>query len=154
MRWVKRSLWILTGILAALVLCIGVAAVWIDSRAGKAWLEATINEAADGNARFAAIGGNLPFHPTVERIELADSDGPWANLRDVRLDLAPLDLLRRRVTVERLAAASIEITRLPKGQQAEPGAAQPATPSRALPQLPVAIDIRQLAISSLSLPAD
>lgn len=144
----------LAGVLVILVIGVGAAIAWLDSRAGKAWLEATINDAAVGTARVTGIGGSLPFHPTVESVELTDAAGSWGRLHDIQLDIAPLDILVRRVTVQRLAAADVEIDRLPQAgpEPAEPE--QPSSLSLELPRLPVGIDIQQFVVGSLSLPPD
>lgn len=154
MRWVRYSLWILAGIFVFLVVGIGGSILWIDSRAGKAWLEAKINTAAGDIAQVTTIGGSLPFHPTAELVELIDAGGRWASLREIQLDITPLDLLRRRVTVQRLTAASIEIDRLPQPRETAPNEPQQPAAQRQLPQLPVAIDVQQLGSASLSLPPD
>lgn len=155
MGWVKRSLWVLAGVLVTLAVAIAAAFIWLDSRSGRAWLEATINKAAGDTVRLATIGGSLPFHPVIESLELIDEGGRWAILQDIHLDLVPLDLLRRRVTVQRLTVATIAIDRLPQARQAGADvASQSPEPERKLPQLPVSIDIRQLAVASLSLPPE
>ena len=147
MRWVTRAAWGLAGIILAVAAVIAAGAIWIDTVAGKAWLEATVNDMAAGEARVTSIGGDLPFHPTIGRIELLDPQGGWAGLNDVRLDLAPRDLLRRRLTITRLSAGAIDVLRLPQRNQQAPSSSGLSVP-------PLDVDLQKLTIGAVHLPAD
>lgn len=157
MAWVKRAAWMAGGIILAVVVVVVVGAAWVDTAGGKAWLTAAINRYAGGQARIAAIGGNLPFHPVLSQIELLDSGGVWAVARDVEIDVAASNLLlHRRLTVRRLAVTSIDMKRSPI-PAADSSAAQKPTagvPSASLPKLPLAVELRSVSIATINLPAD
>lgn len=55
------------------------------------------------------LGGNL----RIESVALADSQGPYAEFRDIAMDWSPLDLLGGRLTAERIAAGTVRIDRAP-----------------------------------------
>lgn len=147
MRWVKRVAVAFGGLILVVLLAAVAGAAWLNSDGGKAWLQAAANRLLAGEARVAGIGGSLPFHVAVGRIDLLDDRGVWTRLDDVRLDIAPWDLLRRRLTIERLAAAMVDVRR-------SPVRAQPAAePAFRLP-LPVDVELRQLALGSVHLPSE
>lgn len=148
MWWVKRIAWALGGAVAVLALAAVAGAAWLNSDGGKAWLQATANQSLAGEARVAQIGGTVPFHLALGQIELLDHDGVWAQLEDVHLDIAPWDLLRRRLTIERLSAAAVDMRR-------SRVAAQPAaSKSAGLPLPPMNVDLRQLTLASVRLPPE
>ncbi|HEX9461443.1 MAG TPA: hypothetical protein VGB82_02495, partial [Alphaproteobacteria bacterium] len=157
MRWLKRIAVGLVGVLVVLAVTMVAASAWLDTDSGKAWLAAAINRVAAGRAQATGIGGRLPFHPVIGRIELVDLDGVWASLRDVNLDLAPRDLLRRRLTVDSLSVAAIEVLRPPipatPAAARAPASEPPAGRSLSLPSLPLDVDVRSFSLGSVALPA-
>src|SRR5258708_35406623 len=156
MRWLNRIAVGLAGVRVVLAVTRVAAGAWLDTDSGKAWLAAAINRVAAGRAQATGIGGRLPFHPVIGRIELVDLDGVWASLRDVNLDLAPRDLLRRRLTVDSLSVAAIEVLRPPipatpaaaRAPASEPPAGRSLTP----PSLPLDVEWRGLRLRSGALP--
>jgi translocation and assembly module TamB len=126
-------------------------AAWLDTQAGKTWVESMLNDAAAGRARVTAIGGTLPFHPAIGRIELLDPQGAWANLADVHLDLKPWDLLRRRLTIERLSAAAVDVVRSPQ-REAQATPEEPSTPG--FEALPLNVDLQSFTLGTVRLPAE
>jgi translocation and assembly module TamB len=141
-----RVAWGFVGITLALAAAAFAAMVWIGTPGGKARLATAMNGLAAGEVRLTAIGGDLPFHPTIGRIELLDPQGVWATLQDIRLDLAPRDLLRRRLTITRLSAAAVDVIRLPRHEQ-------PTSSSGFVPP-PLDVDLQHLTIGAVHLPAE
>src|SRR3954467_15153416 len=113
MRWPIRLAWALGGAVLLLGLTGGLGLTWLGTASGTRWLETKFNDLAAGRARIGALDGNLPFRLAAEQIELLDSDGVWMTLRGVRADIAPGDLLRRRLTFTGLAAEAIDMHRSP-----------------------------------------
>ncbi|MFS4436823.1 translocation/assembly module TamB domain-containing protein [Paracoccaceae bacterium GXU_MW_L88] len=92
---------------------------------------------------ISGVDGALSSNARVGEISFADEDGPWLTIRNAELDWNRLALLRGRVNINRLAAESIEIPRLPGqgGDQVETEA-KPFT----LPDLPVSLNLGELDI--------
>lgn len=102
--------------------------------------------------RVIGFSGALSSTARITRITIADSEGIWLTLEDVALTWNRRALLRGIIDVELLRAARIELPRLPI---AEPGIDVPnaeATPF-ALPDLPAALQLAELAIDVVSLGA-
>lgn len=105
------------------------------------------------DVRVFGLRGVLSSQATIERIEVADADGVWLTVRDVALDWRRVALLRRRLEVNALTVGVVEMTRKPLPLPGEPPAlaadaeAKPFT----LPELPVAVDVRQLSVGALRL---
>lgn len=105
------------------------------------------------DVRVFGLKGVLSSQATIERIEVADADGVWLTVRDVALDWRRVALLRRRLEVNALTVGVVEMTRKPLPLPAEApalAADAQATPFK-LPELPVAVDVRQLSVGALRL---
>jgi translocation and assembly module TamB len=139
--------------LVLLTVLAGIAALRTET--GKVWVTAEIATLASSPDMTIAIGridGSLPFDWTVDQVTLADREGVWLTLDGLGLRLRARDLLARKVTIERLAARSIQADRLPRSTTP----ASAATTDRAgfsLPHLPVAIDLQGLDIGRVTLAA-
>jgi len=120
----------------------------------KGFLTRTIQDALSGAGRTVSIDGfkgALSSEAAFTRMTIADDEGVWLTLTDVVLDWNRTALLRGRLEVERLTAASLDLPRLPAAQDdALPDAqAEPFS----LPDLPVAIRIDSFAIDQITLGA-
>ncbi|MBW8318193.1 MAG: translocation/assembly module TamB, partial [Rhizobium sp.] len=95
----------------------------------------------DGAGRL--LGGKL----RIESMSLADSQGIYAEIRDLAMDWSPLDLLDGRLTAERIAAGSVRIHRAPA--VTEDKADEDSSGSGF--SLPVEIDVRSLDLPVVDL---
>ncbi|WP_207537485.1 translocation/assembly module TamB domain-containing protein [Sabulicella rubraurantiaca] len=89
-------------------------------------------------------------HISADRITYADSQGVWLVVERPELHLSGRALFRGRVTATRLTAAEIRVERWPVS-----GPDTQQTPSSggfALPQLPVAVEIQEIALPRIVLP--
>src|SRR5689334_16231345 len=78
LRWLGGALGVLVFVLAA---AFGV----LQTRVGKAWLENEIAQAIsdpDFTVAIDGLKGFVPFHMTVERIDIGDRDGAYLTLRE------------------------------------------------------------------------
>ena len=57
----------------------------------------------------------VPDALRVARVELRDPQGAYATVEDLALDWSPLQLLHRRIVIDRLEAARIEAIQMPTG---------------------------------------
>jgi translocation and assembly module TamB len=115
----------------------------LQTGGGKTWLAAQLASelSSPGQpARVESLTGFAPFDLRVGHIELGDAGGAWLTIDNARLAWSPAALLRGKLRIDRLDAESIEFIRLP---------APSGTPDNepfALPRLPVAVELRELAI--------
>jgi translocation and assembly module TamB len=100
--------------------------------------------------RLHGISGALSSQARIDRITVSDARGVWLEIDNVEIDWSRLALLRGRVNVNRLSAERVAWLR--RGET--PPAAGPALPQAeaepfSLPELPVAIELRELAFPSI-----
>ncbi|MBK4217602.1 translocation/assembly module TamB domain-containing protein [Paracoccus caeni] len=86
--------------------------------------------------------GALSSRATFDSITIADDDGVWLTLKNGAIQWTRSSLLRGRVQIAELSAEEILLPRLPG---AGPSAPQAETREFALPELPVSINIDQIA---------
>lgn len=117
------------------------------------WVENTIST-PDRQIRLGRIDGALSSDLRLDAITIADRTGVWLTIRDVHLVWSRADLLRGKLSVATLEAASIDVTRKPESAtDAEDAKAEPAA-DFALPELPVAVDVGRIAVPTVRLAAD
>jgi len=95
--------------------------------------------------------GALSSRATMTRMTIADSDGVWITLNDVALEWNRAALLSGRISVNTLTAGEIIVARPPTRDSN--GAVLPEAAGFALPELPVSVEIRQIAAAKISLGA-
>ncbi|GLK72457.1 translocation/assembly module TamB domain-containing protein [Ancylobacter dichloromethanicus] len=109
----------LLSLLALLVAAFGA----LQTPPGKAMLASLASSLASSPGLTVAIrglGGFVPFDVSVETIELADAQGPFARIEGARLDWRPLALLSGRVDVTDLGATRVTLDRRPQLPPSEP----------------------------------
>lgn len=147
-----------------LLVWLSVFAVWItpvpaqDSSAAEdqsfieSWLQDTLSSAGR-DITITGFAGALSSTATLESLTIADDQGIWFTLRDVRFEWSRLALLRRRLEVRELSIGYIELLRVPQTEaQPEPEDAQ-AT-EFALPELPVNIEVQNVNATEIRLGED
>jgi translocation and assembly module TamB len=144
----------LAGLAALLVVAAGAGAYWLGTGSGRAWLQATIEAAAEGPGQSLDIGSieGSPFGALVLRdVVLADAQGPWLTIDRARLAWSPSDLLRGTLRVEAVEAGTVDVARAPVAAEEEPE--PPEQTSIGLPDLPVSVVLERLAVDRLHLGA-
>ncbi len=135
---------------------VAVAALWAGAAAAqddRDYLTAFLEDSLSGAGRSVTITGfegALSSQATIERLEIADAAGVWITLEGVVLDWSRSSLLSGEVVVNELSAEVIALARLPKAEAAGP---VPEAAPFALPELPVSIDIGQIAAARIVLGA-
>lgn len=106
--------------------------------------------AAGRDIRIEGFSGALSGRATIEELTIADSEGVWLTLRGAVLDWNRAALLAGRLEVAELSAEALIIPRAPV---TEPEAPAPTAGGSAfaLPDLPVAINIGNLALERVEL---
>ena len=107
---------------------------------------------AGREVRIEGFTGALSSEAKLELLTVADSQGIWLTLRDVTLDWSRLSLLRGRLEVTKLSAAEILLPRLPEPDNTVAVPDAEAT-GFSLPDLPVAVNVEEIAVEKLLLGA-
>lgn len=108
--------------------------------------------AAGRDVQVRGFVGALSSQARMAEMTISDAEGVWLRLSGVTLDWSRAALLRGRVEVNRLVAREIEIARAPQSEtELSPEIAE-ATPF-ALPELPVSVNIGDLAAEIVTLGA-
>ncbi len=111
------------------------------------FVEETIST-PDRRIRLGRIDGALSSDVRIGSITLADRDGVWLEITDAHLVWSRLALLEGRLEITELTAAAIRLDRRPRASST-PSAT--ASPSFALPELPVAVRLDRLAVPDVRL---
>lgn len=120
---------------------------------GEGFLTRTLQNAlsSDGmEVDITGFEGALSSTARMERLTIADERGIWLDLRDAELDWNRSALLRGRLDVTTLSAASITLERLP---ESEPKPPSPEASGFSIPDLPVAVEIGELRIGRFEMGA-
>jgi translocation and assembly module TamB len=81
---------------------------------GRAMLEKLTRDLTSGHVSLTGLAGSFPGQLTAERFELADYRGVWLSAERVTLNWSPLALLARRLQIDSLHAATLDMGRLPE----------------------------------------
>ncbi len=120
----------------------------------KGFLTRLIEDSLSGEGRrvdITGFKGALSARATIERLTIADQDGIWLDMRELVLDWERSALLSRALRVRELSAGRIDLIRRPLPAPD----ALPSAEARAwrLPELPVSVEIGQLAAEEITLGA-
>lgn len=103
-------------------------------------LNQNLKNVAGQTITLAGLHGRFPFDLRLRELRLADSDGLWLTLDDLVLRWSGRDLLVARLRAFELSVATLELSRLPATQAAEPKPKEPFRgfdPPRAFPRIAV-----------------
>ncbi len=124
-----------------------------DSTADKSTLTQFLERSLSSAGRQVEITGfrgALSSVASLDEMTIADDAGVWLTLRDVSLDWNRAALLTGQISINQLRAGQIVISRSP--MTAAPHTPAEATPFR-LPELPVSVQIAQIAAGRVDLGA-
>lgn len=145
-----RALRIAAYVLVAIVAVIGLTFAGVQTAPGKRLLASVASNLAsspDQQIRITGIDGFVPTDLRVARVEIADRTGPWLRIEDARLSWSFAPLLERRLRIELLSAAKIDVLRAPQEEKKE------STPTSGGLRLPFDIDLQALRVDDLHLAA-
>ncbi len=145
-----RLLRITASLLVAVVAVVGLAFAGVQTAPGKRLLASVASNLAsspDQQIRIIGIDGFVPTDLRVARVEIADRTGPWLQIADARLSWSFASLLERRLRIELLSAAKIDVLRAPQEEKKE------STPTSGGLQLPFDIDLQAMRVDDLHLAA-
>ncbi|MEC9347696.1 MAG: translocation/assembly module TamB domain-containing protein [Pseudomonadota bacterium] len=162
MRRVRRIIrWLALGLAGLAVLLVGTV-FWFLNLAGEGVWTGVLHLALDsastpGEMEFAASRFRRDDDGVIRlgHFAIADADGTWLSLDELEIDLELADLFGGALTVNRLAAARIEVAREPlAGPDTEPepeSADGPLLESFAWPRAPLPVRLGDLSIRQVVL---
>ena len=113
----------------------------VNTGPGRRLVAWAVIEASGGLVVPSGLGGELPFAPRLDRLEIGDGQGTWLRLYGLAVTLSPGRLLRGELKVASAKAQLVTLLRLPGAGEEGPGA----------PQLPVRVGVEDLSIGALDL---
>lgn len=143
-RILRIALYAVAIVLAA---AIGALAVFTGTERGRENLAGLISSAASGpdsKVLVSGIDGIWSGALRVDHVVLEDKSGAWLVLNNIAVDWAPLALLSKTFSADRIAVDRIEIARLPKSESK-------ASSGGGTTSLPVSVDIRQIDLPQIAL---
>jgi translocation and assembly module TamB len=146
--WLLARLFVVTGVVV--VLAMAALVVLGYTAFGNQFLADQIASRVstpDMQLRIDGARGLLAGNFRIDRVTVADTKGPFAEVDDIAIDWSPWDLLTADFDAERIAAASIKLDRPPL-QTVESEASEGSF------SLPVEIDVRHIDLPSLALGKD
>jgi translocation and assembly module TamB len=103
--------------------------------------------------RVQGLDGAFSSQARIERLTVSDEDGIWLTVEGAELDWNRLALVRGRFSVNRLKADRIIVERSPKPLPADPELPTPEATPFSLPDLPVSLEISEIAAGEIQLGA-
>lgn len=97
--------------------------------------------------RLSGIQGALSSNATIRQITVADDNGVWLRIQNASIQWNRAALFRRRLSIDKLSAESIEMSRPPLPDKSLPS--PEATPFQ-VPELPVAVILRELDVPHIT----
>ncbi len=108
---------------------------------------------ADTTVRLTGLDGLIPFDFRLAQLRMADAQGVWLELDDLRVSASPAALLRGRLDIEQLSARRLALHRLPQGEEAG-GEPLPELPRSVPPVVVRSISIDRLEVGPAVLGQD
>ncbi|MEW5424319.1 translocation/assembly module TamB [Amorphus sp. 3PC139-8] len=96
--------------------------------------------------RLSGIQGALSSNATIRQITVADDNGVWLRIQNASIQWNRAALFRRRLSIDKLSAESIEMSRPPLPDKSLPS---PEAAPFQVPELPVAVILRELDVPHL-----
>jgi translocation and assembly module TamB len=113
-RVLRISAWIMGTAAVLGLLLTGALFIAGNTDRGRVMLEKLTRGLTSGHVSPSGLAGSFPKHLTLEHLELRDDRGVWLTADRITLNWSPLALLARRVQVETLHAAAVDMERLPE----------------------------------------
>jgi translocation and assembly module TamB len=142
-RYLKVIAWVLGATALLLVLLMGSVLMLGNTGMGRAQIEKLTARLTGGHVQLTGLAGSFPRHLTLAKLQLRDAGGVWLTATDIELDWTPLAYLERRLQIDRLQVAAIDMERLPHSS------ATPGNGSASIPR----IDVARVSIDRLDLGA-
>ncbi|WP_196223389.1 translocation/assembly module TamB domain-containing protein [Roseibium sp. RKSG952] len=153
MRFVRSVLWVVLIILALPFALLA----FLQFPVGQTFVSSVVSSLASSDEREITLSGlKAGFGLDIEftRLTIADPQGEWLEVDNAALDWTPLDLLSRRVTVDRLVAERISIVRPPAAEPAESTRTRKTGEGGFSMPLGLSVKVDRISVPQLDLGAD
>ena len=109
----KIAAWVLGSVAGLLALSTALVLVAGNTDPGRAMIERITAQVTGGMVQLSGLGGSFPTRLTLRHLELTDKQGVWLTADAIALTWTPLALLERRISVDRLDVAHVDMERTP-----------------------------------------
>jgi translocation and assembly module TamB len=113
-RILRIFAWTLGSLAVLALLLIGALFIAGNTDRGRVMIEKLTRGLTSGHVSLSGLAGSFPTHLTLAHLALSDERGVWLTADRITLNWTPLALLARRVQVETLHAAAVDMERLPQ----------------------------------------
>ena len=113
-RALRISAWAVGGTALLILLLCGVLFIAGNSDSGRAAIENLTHRLSSGHVSLSGLKGSFPQALSIDRLQLSDDRGVWLTAERVTLDWSPWALLARRLQIDTLHAATVDMERLPE----------------------------------------
>ncbi len=120
-RALKISIWTAGCVAGLAVLLVAALFVAGNTQAGRSMIERVTLKLTGGSVKLSGLGGSFPAHLTLEKLELTDRGGVWLTAERIAISWSPWALLERRIAVEQVQAARVDMERIPVGEPSSSG---------------------------------
>ncbi len=140
---------------ALLMLLFALHATPLQAQSDRGYIQGLLEDALSApgrEVRIEGFAGALSARATIERITVSDPDGIWLTLESVAMVWQRSALLNRRIEIDEISVARIDLPRLPRPAPNDLPSPEARGAFR-LPELPVSVALNGLAIGEATLGA-
>jgi translocation and assembly module TamB len=112
-RALRIFAWVLGSCAALAVLLIAAVMVAGNTAAGRTMIERVTYRLTAGHVELIGLGGSFPADLTLSELRLIDRGGVWLSAERISLRWSPFALLERRIAVDDLKVARLDMERVP-----------------------------------------
>ena len=146
-RALRILLWTAGALVALVLILVATLLGGANTAPGRHLIETEATSLTSGMIAIHGLAGRFPDRLRAATITVSDSAGPYVTIHDLALDWHPLSLVHALIDVDRLAAASIAVARLPISS---PTAKKPPPAKGGGFSLPFGLRLGALAIARLA----
>lgn len=114
--WLKRSLWLLAGLIILLFVTIAALRIFITTESGASFIESQLSNRNLGpieRVDVSGLSGDPLSYFTIKSVKIYDKDGVWLTADNIAVDWNPWALLRKVVDIQSAASEGVNLMRRP-----------------------------------------
>lgn len=113
----RITAWSLAAVMLVATLAVMGIIGFAHTDSGRAWIAKLVSRQLSGpqagDVRLSGLSGSLFGRWHLDRLTVADGDGVWLTVSDLDVGWRPWSLTGMRLAVDQLAAAEVDLVRLP-----------------------------------------
>jgi translocation and assembly module TamB len=117
-RTLSRTLRLTAGLLLSAAILFVIAFAVVQTEPAKRQLARLISRLASSPGRLSVemrgLAGTIPTRFSIAEISISDAEGMWLHVTGIEAHGSPSDLMRGRIHLRRVAAATVDLARLPR----------------------------------------